>query len=340
MKQMLPNPVLDALAESQSHEDVLKAFNRHLEIKIDKAAADPHLREMMAKIKGTIGVEHLSDREFMKELSLAQLERQAKLKMDEQSRKFAEWFRSLMGSTERLRIERPASSRFHDLAQAARDSRLFTTSGDSPVGELLPDLVAHAADYQVFLVTHDWAAAFAGAEGMEEFEDVGVVLPFDRCAFEYQIAGRRIILFTLAGANPPPIAAAAVQFEGYWSDLTVPLAGFDHPLCKALWQNLQGLCIALEAEIATATMIRQPYRLNTARLKAGKLPLYDYRVLDLRHRHGQPDTPAPTEEWERNHPRLHFRRGHWRHFQTYRTWVRWCLVGDPDLGFIEKEYRA
>jgi hypothetical protein len=41
-----------------------------------------------------------------------------------------------------------------------------------------------------------------------------------------------------------------------------------------------------------------------------------------------------------NRKRLHLRRGHWRHFATYRTWIKWMMVGNPDLGFVDKEYRA
>jgi hypothetical protein len=29
----------------------------------------------------------------------------------------------------------------------------------------------------------------------------------------------------------------------------------------------------------------------------------------------------------------------WRHFVSHKTWIKWTLVGDPDLGFIDKEYR-
>lgn len=36
---------------------------------------------------------------------------------------------------------------------------------------------------------------------------------------------------------------------------------------------------------------------------------------------------------------MHFRRGHWRHYQDHRTWIKWCLVGDPDLGFVDKHYK-
>ena len=38
-------------------------------------------------------------------------------------------------------------------------------------------------------------------------------------------------------------------------------------------------------------------------------------------------------------PRLHFRRGHWRHYEDHKTWIRWQMVGNPDLGFVEKQYR-
>ncbi len=44
-------------------------------------------------------------------------------------------------------------------------------------------------------------------------------------------------------------------------------------------------------------------------------------------------------------PTLHWRRGHWRtlgrgsEFES-RTWIRRCLVGDPDKGFVAKHYRA
>jgi hypothetical protein len=50
----------------------------------------------------------------------------------------------------------------------------------------------------------------------------------------------------------------------------------------------------------------------------------------------------PTAQCHRSthrSPRLHFRRRHWRHFVNHKTWIKWTLVGDPDLGFIDKDYR-
>lgn len=37
--------------------------------------------------------------------------------------------------------------------------------------------------------------------------------------------------------------------------------------------------------------------------------------------------------------RQHERRGHWRHFKNgKKTWIRNCLAGDPNLGFVSKDY--
>lgn len=84
-------------------------------------------------------------------------------------------------------------------------------------------------------------------------------------------------------------------------------------------------------------------KLNKARIKRGKLPISsERRVLTINtaavRRIAQ--KPAGTHE----SPRLHWRRGHWRilhrgsEFES-QTWVRRCLVGDPERGFIHKDYR-
>lgn len=65
-------------------------------------------------------------------------------------------------------------------------------------------------------------------------------------------------------------------------------------------------------------------------------PLYEYRVVRLNRKPRTQSLPATALHAPK---RLHFRRGHWRHYEGFKTWVRWCLVGNPDLGFIDKEYR-
>lgn len=59
-------------------------------------------------------------------------------------------------------------------------------------------------------------------------------------------------------------------------------------------------------------------------------------IVDLARRHRIANPAEPSGNGSRK--RLHFRRGHWRHYESMKTWIRWCLAGDPDLGFIDKHY--
>lgn len=104
--------------------------------------------------------------------------------------------------------------------------------------------------------------------------------------------------------------------------------------------------LALMNEHLIATEIRPdpaPF-INQARKKKGKSPLSsETRMLTLnvgavRHK------AASARLLAHESPRLHWRRGHWRHLHRYsefesRTWVRRCLVGDPARGSVHKDYR-
>jgi hypothetical protein len=107
-----------------------------------------------------------------------------------------------------------------------------------------------------------------------------------------------------------------------------------------LLTNIKAACISLEAKVAEIEVVRAPHKLNAARERRGKLPISDYHIINLARR--QQVEPLPLEHKLEAHPRsprLHFRRGHWRHFVNHKTWINWTLVGDPDLGFIDKHYR-
>ena len=105
--------------------------------------------------------------------------------------------------------------------------------------------------------------------------------------------------------------------------------------CDGALAPIGAICISPEA--AVHEVIRAPFRLNKKREHAGKLPILDHHTISLARR--QRATPSPFEPGERRSPRLHWRRGHWRHFDNTRTWIKWMLVGDPDLGFVDKYYR-
>lgn len=76
-------------------------------------------------------------------------------------------------------------------------------------------------------------------------------------------------------------------------------------------------------------------------MRQGKMPLYDYHVVSLaaRKRYAARLPEPGDQDVERRHVRLHFVRGHWRHYENHKVFIKWHMRGDPDLGFIDKEYR-
>lgn len=189
-------------------------------------------------------------------------------------------------------------------------------------------------DAQVFIVGHDWEAAVSGADVTAE-----VRAPYDVTCFEMTVSGRRCCY-----VQPTPSLSDAggllfVRASTGWfffgradpGDKSSKVATF-------VQSQVRAVCIALDAEAAVAETIRAPHRLNAARAERGKLPLFDYRIVTLNRKPRAAPLALPTEGGHRK--RLHFRRGHWRHFTTHKTWIKWMLVGDPDLGWIDKHYLA
>jgi hypothetical protein len=195
----------------------------------------------------------------------------------------------------------------------------------------------------VFVLTHDWASAFKDAT---DFEAGPFRLPFDICAFEFALSGNRIIAFALEVDNgnlePDICMQIAVRIDGSWvfdcQRFTHGPNGWGAPdFYELIGNQIKAICVALDAAVAVTEAVRTPYKLNIAREKNGKPPLSDYHIVNLSRQTRARPLEAHGQSSARR--RLHFRRGHWRHFEIHKTWVRWCLVGDPDLGFIDKEYR-
>lgn len=107
------------------------------------------------------------------------------------------------------------------------------------------------------------------------------------------------------------------------------------------------LTLLNEQLIATEVVPEGSPQLNKARARRGRPPVDSvYRILTIntaavRRRVDQDRTPGAEP---RKGVRLHWRRGHWRTLHRGsefegRAWVRRCLVGDPDLGAVNKDYR-
>lgn len=199
------------------------------------------------------------------------------------------------------------------------------------------EMAEQASDY---LVEHDWAAAFANAT---DYAGGELRLPDDICAFEFRLMDRHVIAFA-TDADGVLYTQMALQVRKGWVLFNVADDrhgdGIFSAICAAVFAQIKAISVALDAEVAVAQVIRQAHRSNRER-QHHNLPLYSFHVIRLaRKTRAEPlESDALTDGSEKRHRRLHFRRGHWRHYEAHKTWIKWMLVGDPSLGFIEKEYR-
>jgi hypothetical protein len=206
-----------------------------------------------------------------------------------------------------------------------------------------------------FLIEHDWMAAFANATDLDDGE---FPLPFDCTAFEFRVSDHHVIVWMTRDTSatfvewgdtwilpslcyqrdkngfPLDMAKERLRLEkADWLDCSITLHLY-------LFNQIRAACIALDAAVATHELVRAPEKLNRKRLGKGAPPISDYHVIRLARR--ERATPLPVDlvdSEKRRSPRLHFARGHWRHYETHKTWIKWQLRGDPDLGFINKHYR-
>lgn len=245
------------------------------------------------------------------------------------------------------KMQSPGGSGWHKLVEAYESGKVFSVW---PEGEPAFTLEAYIGDPpHIFVVEHDWGAAFDGATDIEGGE---YHLPYEHCAFEFRINGVRTIMSAIDMTDEKGRFGSAMIFmegsDGYWlcgtmGDYKVMdgagggdnIASVAHMIAK----NIRALCIGLDAEVIVRDVVRAPVKLNQARERSHKVPLPDHSVVRLAHR-SRVAPLAPSSDDPKWHPRLHFVRGHWRHYDNHKTWVRWHLRGDPDLGFIDKHYRA
>lgn len=78
---------------------------------------------------------------------------------------------------------------------------------------------------------------------------------------------------------------------------------------------------------------------NNKRIRKGKHPLFEWKVIDVTARPEDHDIVATGNG--RNSPRQHKRRGHFRQYKDgRRTWIPEALVGKIEFGYIYHSYTA
>jgi hypothetical protein len=189
-------------------------------------------------------------------------------------------------------------------------------------------------DLQVFLINHRWNEIMGSVAEMK--------LPYSNMVMEFTVSGRRIA--AVCWEHPieklPKITLYIQARNGVWLTvgqrhvITAELAAFKSQCFHLVFASLA----ALDAEAATTDFHQAPKFTNEKRIKKGKLPLPAYHVVVVNKNRKRHDS---TNEEYQGVVRLHWRRGHWRQYESGpRVWVKSHLVGNPDLGFIDKHYRV
>jgi hypothetical protein len=237
-----------------------------------------------------------------------------------------------------LRLEKPQGSSLHHLIDCMKAK-----------GHTDHPYLGAIGKFESFIVEHDWAEAFKGAE---DFDGGDFRLPFDNTCFEFRVNGLRLLmLMGYVDEQPYGMVATGINHEWYVNSdrfkfedgriksVTHGTMGTDElqgKLLEFIGAQVRAVCIMLDAEVAISEVTRAPLALNQSRIKKGKAPLRDYHVVSLSKRTRTVHDGATGEGGKK---RMHFRRGHWRHYIDHRTWIKWMLVGNEDLGFVDKHYK-
>jgi hypothetical protein len=183
---------------------------------------------------------------------------------------------------------------------------------------------------QCFVLGHDWAAAMASASDLHERD---YPLPYPVCAFEMTISG--VFVIAIRAPDHGDINLTAIGTKSGWH--VIPEDPEKSGILELIESQIRALCIVLDAGIAVAELIRQPHSATLRPSASRKALPKNYRVVRL-NRSSRADRAPSQGETRKRRVRLHFRRGHWRHFAARRVWIKWMLVGDPDLGLVDKHY--
>lgn len=241
------------------------------------------------------------------------------------------------------RLRKNDVSRYHKFVEAGQQGKTLA------IGNSYTTTITYE-ERQIIVVEHDWLSAFKDALRHEELSDF--VLPFPLTVFELNLGGTIAIVHARMGEDHALKLDYAFDCgDGFWAsppgDVKPTGVVYD-----TIYAHIKAICIALDSEVAVHEHRSAPSALNVKRAKIGKPPLEEFRIVRLHPKHRGRTTPSPsrfgTSQYPKRHVRMHFRRGHWVHFNSERysdgvrgtkKWINWMLVGDPDLGFIEHQYR-
>lgn len=130
-----------------------------------------------------------------------------------------------------------------------------------------------------------------------------------------------------------PVALYPNQFSGIEDDIK---RGDAHGITNDVKAILE-LLEALSCRNVTTANYQDASPANEKRVKAGKLPFYETKMLVI-DTHSGASGKSGNGGGSHTSPRQHLRRGHVRRLESGNIWVNSCVVGDPNKGRIDKQY--
>lgn len=226
-------------------------------------------------------------------------------------------------------IDKNDNTRIHKLLEGYNEDLVLAIR---PNQEKLDADIKATYGATTFVVRHDWYCVLK--ETCDSTKNDEIKLPYDCCAFEFIINGKPIIVLATQDVGQGPLYSVFVNNVDSW---IYDDANNNNPAAvNYALQQVKAICIVLDSEIAKTTVVSAPAALNAKRIKNSKLPIRSYNVVDLSKSRKKYDV---TFTGTHASPRFHFRRGHWRHYDDHKTWIKWNLIGNPDTGFVDKYYK-
>lgn len=168
-----------------------------------------------------------------------------------------------------------------------------------------------------------------------------LLIPYPTSFFEFMVNNHHWLVEVIEQEDRSSVLKYYFFHDEQWHQATLREFA-EIQVFQLLKRQVIGVLIAMEANVAVKSNHEDARRPPTPAMLTRLRKIFNvefnfgYSVIDLTKRTKSSPGDDTQPAWK---VRLHFRRGYWRTRLSKRERVRWCLVGDPSLGFVDKHYK-
>lgn len=195
-----------------------------------------------------------------------------------------------------------------------------------------------------------FSADIDGLVGIKPVADLCRQMPFECCWFEFNVSTPVMIIGILATTHKDGrlglvifrkrfgawILLANIHTDGEQICGVTANFGEEGPEWAGdMFSLVRTFVTAMRCNNVSKNESAPSEKLQKARTKRGKKPLFSFWTLELKQSRSDNESHGGTH----SSPRLHLRRGHPRQYATGKwTWVQPSIVGNKALGMVHKDY--